>query len=201
MRTPFSPFPEITFPACAVVPPTTAPDDDWRISTPSNPFGRAARPDATVPMRLPSTCALPDAESTRTPVSWFPDMTLPGGAPVVAAGPPRVPPKRISTPTPFGTAEVPVMSVPTKLLWAVPPNSSTPNVELPETTLRAVAVDPPSVTFPAMAAPVRFGTAAVPAALVPIRFPLITVPAAWTWTPSGLPEMTFPGGAPGVLGV
>src|SRR5262245_32077348 len=80
---------------------------------------------------------------------------------------------------------------------------ATPLFVFPETTLRCVAVDPPTVVLdPAAKTPVPLGMAAVPAAVSPTMFPWTIVPdveVPSTNTPDeAFPDATFPPFAPGV---
>ena len=63
------------------------------MATPCPPFGTAAAPAASVPMRLPwmVRVRLPDRREGESPNPDCPEMTLPGGAPAWAVGPPITP--------------------------------------------------------------------------------------------------------------
>ena len=74
-------------------------------------------------------------------------------------------------PVPFGSATVPVTSVPMRLFSIVPPPAfmSMPKPWFPEMTFLSAAVGPPIVRI-ALATwiPLPFGTAVVPVASVPM---------------------------------
>ena len=111
--TPSRAFPEMTFRAAAVVPPTVLPDAPVSILMPSSELATAPVPAALVPIRFPTT-RLPVVPAVRicTPET-FPPMTLPAPAAV----PPTVlfvAPLSIWTPlSAFPSAAVPAAFRPT----------------------------------------------------------------------------------------
>ena len=115
---------------------------------------RVPRPSARVPIRFPATVMFAEPAVTHTPRAPFPEITLPGPSPGVAVRPPRVSPValRIRTPITLPKLPSPRGPVPMKLpsirtLARLSPVTSTPAPVLPEMTLRAPEVAPPTVRW------------------------------------------------------
>src|SRR5262249_34994916 len=137
---------------------------------PALALASAALPVIVVPMRLFSIKEVV-APNTLIPLNALPEIRFPAAA----LAPPTVVPGEVESWMPalaFGMADVPLMSVPTLLLWIRLPaaalRTTMPALELPETKLPAPGN--PTVLLPAPVAiwmPATLASAAVPAALVP----------------------------------
>ena len=170
--TPLFWFAEIRFPAPGLSPPMRL-NSPLSISTPDWPFGTAAVPFTSVPIRLPCT-VITLASNRAMPKPLLPEMTLPASRVVppmkALAG---LPGPTFSMPTPFGSAVVPSAVVPIKLPWMYVPESKpnfTPTWLLPEMTFPLPGCSPPIIVLSAAATktPTSLGTAAMPVRSVPM---------------------------------
>ena len=156
------------------------PEVPARTSTPSFSLGTAAVPAALVPMKLP-LMLVPEVplSVTRMPLVPLPEMTLYWAKEVAVGSADGV--------VDGAQADVDAVesrwarrrcrcsrcrcSCPRRRSWSAPRPIRTPSLELPEMTLRAAAVVPPTVLSAAeltMSRPLSaLGTAAVPAAVGP----------------------------------
>src|SRR5581483_2088387 len=177
-------FPETTFRAPAVVPPTTFAVAPTETRIPSVRFGTGEPPAASRPTQLPETtfCFVP-ASWTQTP-RLFPEMTLraPADEPptVFALAPPLTMTPNVCPPA----AAPPVVSVPIQLpsttfVFVPDPSRRTPAVPFPEITFRAPAVVPPTT----------FAVAPPEIAMPSSSFPFPAAPFASR--PTQLPSTTF----------
>ncbi len=99
----------------------------------------------------------------------LPEIRFPMPGPPINSGALNTP-VTASMPFPFGSATVPVTSVPMRLFWIVPPPAFMKMaVAFPEMRLPSEADGPPIVRFAlAIWTPPPFGTATVPVASVPM---------------------------------
>ena len=172
---PCSAFPEITFPAPAAVPPTSAVFAPLLKFTPERAFGSAAVPAALVPMKFPWIVVF--VPPVLMPQPSFPLITFPAPAvppPITVPVPPFAMPALL-----FGIALLPVLPVPMRFPWISVPNESfvscTPYAP-PERTLRSANALPP------MRLPVKFST--------PRKRPTLT--CAFAFPRSSVPDVSVP---------
>ena len=159
-KTPLPPFPEITLPVPAAVPPIVL-FGELTTWTPTAPLARAAVPAALVPMRFPWTKPPEDGLPILTPFCWLAEIRLRVSGVVPPTTLP-VPPL-INTPLLFGKEALePAASVPMKLpsMWLFDPMTLKPLCppRAPRLITRPRTVEPPVMT---MSAPASRGAAPV----------------------------------------
>src|SRR5437667_116841 len=118
-NTPAKPLKAMTLPSPAPVPPiVSGPSETW---SPNRPLPTAIVPLGSVPTRLPWMTLFFVKAPSKTPSNVLPEMTLPAPA----AEPPMVrtreslPAPKLAMPIWFGSATVPVLSVPMRFPWIV----------------------------------------------------------------------------------
>ena len=186
-NTPAKPLKAMTLPSPAPVPPiVSGPSETW---SPNRPLPTAIVPLGSVPTRLPWMTLFFVKAPSKTPSNVLPEMTLPAPA----AEPPMVrtreslPAPKLAMPIWFGSATVPVLSVPMRFPWIVAAidefrlaATAMPTLLLPEITFRASGVGPPAVKlrppfWTNMLIPDEAPRAMVPVASVPMKFPSMRV--------------------------